>query len=149
MHYRVRLATAVMMHSNMKATSFKKIAYYFLIIFGAFGFWGEIDSIQDVSNLEPISGVTAAVSVIVLGGLGLKSVEINYRGGAPSVIGCILVVLGFFTFAQKLDELFFSEPERIFIGFTAGFLLLSMGIILLRSGHKYHKLQGQFESDST
>ena len=87
---------------------------------------------------EPFTNLTFAAGMIGLGGFYLWYIEKGYRGGAPSIIGAFLLVVGAFALASIVDEPQTQAPYRLFISISAALILLAFGAVLLRSGHKYH-----------
>lgn len=80
-----------------------------------------------------------AISFIVLGSLGKEYIRRQYKGGAPTIVGAILVTLGLQFMVLALEQYFRgADAELVRGGAFATVIFFLSGIPLLMYGHKAH-----------
>ncbi|MEN8250445.1 MAG: hypothetical protein ABFS32_16035 [Bacteroidota bacterium] len=80
-----------------------------------------------------------ALSFIVLGALGIEYLKKQYRGGSPTIIGAIFVLLAIQFLVLSLEQYFNgTDMELVRGGAVALVVFLIPGVILLQHGHKDH-----------
>lgn len=73
----------------------------------------------------------------IAGALGLEYTTRQYKGGAPTIIGAIFVLLGVQFMVLALEQHFHGTDAWFLRGSAIGMIVFLLpGIVLLRYGHK-------------
>lgn len=116
-----------------------RILSILLIVFGTLGTASQYLMILEGDTHRAISGFALFIGFIVLGLAGKKFHATNYKGGASSIIGAVLLCFGIVKIILELEEYGISYLDKAAVGgLIFSLLCIVGGIFLLRSGHKIH-----------
>jgi hypothetical protein len=88
-----------------------------------------------------VSGFALFTGFISLGYLGIHYKKINYKGGAPTIIGTLFLFLGVLSLILNIEEYGIAKLTSEWTGLFFEAFLITFGLFLLRSGRKIHALK--------
>jgi hypothetical protein len=114
-----------------------KVISWLAVGFGVFSFVLELKQAIDGSGFQYLH-LSFSIGVIVLGFLGLRYVKINHQGGAPTIVGALLVTLAVWMAVYGIERFANAPGNDLYLSFLISAMFLVGGIALLRSGHQWH-----------
>jgi len=120
-----------------------KIISKLLLILGSFGLAAQLLMVLRGDTYHFIFGFTVSIGIISLAYLSKKYHEINYKGGAPSIIGALLFFIGIISIVARLEEHGLGQLNSAIGGSIFGLLCIIGGFFLVRSGHRIHNSRNQ------
>jgi hypothetical protein len=109
-----------------------------LIIFGGLGTAAQVLMMIEGDMHRAVSGLVLFGSIMAIGFLGLYYRKTGYQGGAPSIIGVVMLFVGVLSLVANIEEHGITRLNTVWGSVVFEFLLFTGGFFLIRSGHKSH-----------
>jgi len=98
-----------------------------------------VRSVFGARVVDPVSKVIVGLSLVAFGYSGVRYLQLNYRGGASSILGGFFLVAGIWTIVHNVEASNFIFTRDTVLDVVVGALLLYGGYLLLRAGHERHR----------
>jgi len=119
----------------------KKTVVYIFYVLGVYAMWSSAIEFIGGHLDRPVTSFGLSINLLIAGFLAQKGIENHYKGGASTVIGVLFIFLGLFAIGSSIDNYLASADIDPLENFSASLFFTLIGIALVISGHKHHKLK--------